>query len=99
MNFRADVISAWLNFYVLAQTSPEARRLLDVYQRRLHSNLMHALRKIMPPSDAQRAARGIAGLIDGVYIRQALDSGPVDRGEAAALVLDYLAMVTGGATE
>ena len=32
-NFRAEVIAAWLNFYVQAQTSDPARRLLRVYQR------------------------------------------------------------------
>jgi TetR/AcrR family transcriptional repressor of bet genes len=33
-NFRREVVSAWLNFYVMAATDPEARRLLTVYQRR-----------------------------------------------------------------
>ena len=28
-NFRREVVGAWLNFYVMAQTMPEARRLLD----------------------------------------------------------------------
>ncbi|MBM3612161.1 MAG: transcriptional regulator BetI, partial [Alphaproteobacteria bacterium] len=41
-NFRRDVVGAWLNFYVLALTVPEARRLLAVYQRRLRSNLVAA---------------------------------------------------------
>ncbi|NEU35331.1 transcriptional regulator BetI, partial [bacterium LRH843] len=44
MNFRREVVAAWLNFYVLAQKSEEARRLLVVYQLRLRSNLRHALR-------------------------------------------------------
>ena len=39
-NFRREAVGAWLNFYVLAQTVPEARRLLSVYQRRLKSNLI-----------------------------------------------------------
>ncbi|OZB15802.1 MAG: transcriptional regulator BetI, partial [Rhodobacterales bacterium 34-62-10] len=33
-NFRRDVVAAWLNFYVLAQVSDDARRLLAVYQGR-----------------------------------------------------------------
>ena len=38
-NFRPEVIGAWLNFYVQAQSADGARRLLRIYQRRLHSNL------------------------------------------------------------
>lgn len=91
LNFRREVIGAWLNFYVLAQTVPEAKRLLNVYQRRLQTNLVHDLRKLIGPR-AEAAARGLAAMIDGVYIRQALRTGAPDGAEAAAMVLDYLTM-------
>lgn len=45
-NFRREVVGAWLNFYALALSVPEARRLLAIYQRRLRSNLVHALRPL-----------------------------------------------------
>jgi TetR/AcrR family transcriptional regulator, transcriptional repressor of bet genes len=70
-NFQPDVIAAWLNFYVLAQSAPQARRLLHVYQRRLHSNLVYDLRPLIG-ARAEQAADRIAGLIDGSYLRQAL---------------------------
>ncbi len=70
-NFRREVIAAWLNFYVLAQTSGEAKRLLTIYQRRLHANLMFNLRPLLG-DDAQDAAYRIGGLIDGIYLREAL---------------------------
>ncbi len=70
-NFRPEVIAAWLNFYVLAQSSEDAHRLLQIYQRRLHSNLMHDLRPLIG-SRAALASRRIAGLIDGLYLRQGL---------------------------
>ena len=70
-NFRREVIAAWLNFYVLAQTSGEAKRLLMIYQRRLHANLMFNLRPLLG-DDAQDAAYRIGGLIDGIYLREAL---------------------------
>ena len=88
-NFRREVIAAWLNFYVLAQSQPQARRLLRVYQRRMVSNLRHALR----PALADRAevvAQGIAAMIDGVYLHAALGPGAADPATAAALVEDYL---------
>lgn len=70
-NFRADVIGAWLNFYVLAQRSPDARRLLAIYHRRLQANLVHALRPLAGPRSGDIAAR-LGGLIDGLYLRCAL---------------------------
>lgn len=70
-NFKPATISAWLNFYVLARSSDEAHRLLMVYQKRLHSNLRHALRDLSDDPDA--TATQIAALIDGLYIRAALD--------------------------
>lgn len=88
-SFRREVISAWLNFYVLAQTVPDASRLLRIYQERLRSNLIYALRPVV----GQRAgtiADGAGALIDGVYIRQALGQAKPDGATAAAMVLGYL---------
>ncbi|MCX8509876.1 MAG: transcriptional regulator BetI [Rhodobacteraceae bacterium] len=91
LNFRREVIGAWLNFYVLAQTVPEARRLLRIYQKRLHTNLVHDLRKLVGPC-AEQAASGLAAMIDGVYIRQALRDGAPDGAEACAMALQYLTL-------
>ena len=44
--FSEDVVAAWLAFYVDAQRAPEIRRLLSVYARRLHANLMSGLTPI-----------------------------------------------------
>ncbi|QDY70815.1 choline-responsive transcriptional repressor BetI [Qingshengfaniella alkalisoli] len=88
-NFQPAVISAWLNFYVLAQKSDDATRLLRVYQRRLRSNLVAELRPLLGPG-APKAAQGIAALIDGIYIRRALRDEPLDPLEAEELVNDYL---------
>ena len=88
-SFRREVISAWLNFYVLAQTNSEARRLLRVYQRRLRSNLRHELRTLVG-GRAEAVARGLGALIDGVYIRAALADGAPDRRYALMIVTEYL---------
>lgn len=85
-NFRADVVAAWLSFYVSARTQPEARRLLDIYQRRLRSNLVHALNGL--GAEAPKAlAEDIAALIDGIYLRVALSGAAPDGEEATARVL------------
>ncbi|MEM8629670.1 MAG: transcriptional regulator BetI [Pseudomonadota bacterium] len=70
-NFTPAVVSAWLNFYVQARSSDAAARLLRIYQRRIVSNLAHALRPRLG-AGAPAAAEALAALIDGVYIRQAL---------------------------
>lgn len=88
--FRTETIAAWLSFYVDAQKSTEMRRLLRVYARRLHSNLMSGLVQLMNRADAQTTAEGIAAMIDGLYIRRALKHGPPDAISAMALIEDYL---------
>jgi TetR/AcrR family transcriptional repressor of bet genes len=89
--FRPQTIAAWLTFYVEAQKSPEFRRLLRVYARRLHSNLMSGLSGLMARNEAERVAEGIAALIDGLYIRRALKDGTPNAESAIAIVEDYLA--------
>lgn len=88
-NFRREAVGAWLNFYVLAQTVAEARRLLAIYQRRLRSNLMSDLR-LLVGARAPAVADALGALIDGVYLREALKNGPPDSAAAVAVVMDFL---------
>lgn len=90
--FRAETIAAWLAFYVAAQKSPELRRLLRIYARRLHSNLMSGLSPLMSRPEAERVAESVAALIDGLYIRRALKDGAPNPASAIALVEDFLAL-------
>jgi TetR/AcrR family transcriptional regulator, transcriptional repressor of bet genes len=88
-NFRRDVVGAWLNFWVLAQTVPEARRLLAVYYSRLRSNLLYALRPMAGPR-AEAIAAGLAAMIDGLYLREALATGASDGAAAVQMAQDYV---------
>lgn len=74
--FHQSTISAWLTFYAWALSSPGAAGLLQIYQRRLHSNLVHALRRLVPAQDAERIAEALGALIDGAYLREALRGRP-----------------------
>lgn len=89
-NFRRDTVGAWLNFWVLAQSQPQARRLLAVYQRRLRSNLLVGLRPLVG-ARAVKVADGLGALIDGLYLREVLKSGPPDGAAAVATAMEYLA--------
>ncbi len=88
-NFRDDVVSAWLNFYVGARQSTEIARLLAVYRRRLRSNLIAGLRPLAGPR-AEDLAEQVAALIDGLYLHQSLGQAPVDGEDTVRLVLDAL---------
>ncbi|MBI1171850.1 transcriptional regulator BetI [bacterium] len=89
-NFRREAVGAWLNFWVLAQSVPEAKRLLAVYQRRLRSNLLVGLRPLAG-EEAEAIATGLGALIDGLYLREVLKSGPPDSGAAVSVARAYLA--------
>ena len=95
-NFRPEVIAAWLNFYVMAQNDAEAQRLLRIYQRRLHSNLLHDLRPLLG-ARADGTATRLAGLIDGLYLRQALLRDSTGSRGANQLVRDLLDLELGRA--
>jgi TetR/AcrR family transcriptional regulator, transcriptional repressor of bet genes len=88
-NFRREAVGAWLNFWVMAQTVPEARRLLAVYQGRLQSNLVSALRPLAGGRSVDIAA-SLGAMIDGLYLREVLKSGPPDGAAAAATALRLL---------
>lgn len=88
--FAPEVVAAWLNFYVSALQSEAASRLLQVYARRLHSNLLFDLRQIFDAATAQSVAQGLAALIDGFYIRHALQEFAPAQAEVRAMVMDYL---------
>ena len=88
-NFRREAIGAWLNFWLMAQTVPEAKRLLAVYHRRLRSNLLAGLRPLVG-AQAEAVANGLGALIDGLYLREVLKSGAPDGRAAVASALAYL---------
>ncbi len=89
-NFEPEIISAWLIFYVQAQNSAAAKRLLHIYIHRLHSNLVYCLKPLTTPAYAHQIASTVGALIDGLYIRQGLRENPMDRFQTMGLVWEYL---------
>lgn len=91
--FAPATVSAWMTLYAQATTHPETQRLLVLYQRRLRSNLTHALRPLSATPQAD--AHMLGALIDGLYLRAALSADQsVD--DAQATVLRALNTLTGG---
>ncbi|MBB1490060.1 MULTISPECIES: transcriptional regulator BetI [unclassified Paracoccus (in: a-proteobacteria)] len=88
-HFDKDTTAAWLNFYALALSEPEAGRLLAIYHRRLRSNLVHALRP-RAAEQAERVAETLGALIDGVYLRAVIDRQGPEPAQAHAMVRRWL---------
>lgn len=62
----------WLAFWGQVLHVPSLGRIQRVYQRRMLSNLRHALRQLLPADEVARVAAMIAAMIDGVWLRGAL---------------------------
>ena len=88
-NIKPEAVAAWLSFYVRAPRSAAVARLLHVYHRRLRSNLVHALRP-EAGDGAEELAATLGPLIDGFYIRRALETPPPTREACRAAALAWV---------
>lgn len=89
--FNPSIISAWLAFYLQAQSDPTTQRLLRIYSKRLVSNLTHEYRQLLiKRGAAKRAAEGTAAMIDGLWLQRALADAPPNPRSAIKLVEDYV---------
>ena len=95
VQFQPVVISAWLAFYMQAQTGPSSRHLLRIYARRLVSNLSYALKMIVPREEAAELAEGAAALIDGLWVRWALSDNRPPAEDVAAYAEQSIARLIG----
>lgn len=90
--FQIDESSAktWMAFWAQSMHQPEFARLQRVNERRLHSNLKYSLRALLPEEMVDDAAKSIAALIDGLWLRGALSEEAIDGQHAAALCKRFL---------
>ncbi|MDB6090064.1 MAG: betaine aldehyde dehydrogenase [Gammaproteobacteria bacterium] len=85
--------TAWLAFWGQVLHVHGLKRVQTVYQRRTLSNLSHALKKLLPATEARSLAAMIAAMIDGVWLRAALSDWKEADSESARALLT--AFVTG----
>ncbi|MNN64747.1 HTH-type transcriptional regulator BetI [compost metagenome] len=69
---------------------PSLRRLQRINDHRLYSNLCCELRRTLSVDDARSAARGLAALIDGLWLRGALSGDAFNTEQALQIAYDYL---------
>lgn len=86
----SKVVKTWLAFWSLAMHNPALGRLQHVNERRLLSNLVHELKRLLPAERAVLVAQSIAALIDGIWLRGALTPSGIDHLQAQRIIGDYL---------
>lgn len=80
----------WLAFWTSSMHKPALARLQNVNDRRLYDNLCYHFSRVMPRAEARNAARGLAAMIDGLWLRGALTPGGLDAEGARRLAFAYL---------
>ncbi|MDN3555513.1 transcriptional regulator BetI [Halomonas maura] len=84
------VAKTWLAFWASSMHQPQLQRLQQVNDRRLYANLCHQLRRLLPREEARDAARALAAMIDGLWLRGALTPEGLDTDRARRLAREYL---------
>src|ERR1700683_1710148 len=83
--------TAWLAFWGQVPHVERLRRVQRGYQRRMLSNLRHALRSLLDTAAAHSLAAMIAAMIDGVWLRAALSNWiEADSESARALLTTFV---------
>jgi TetR/AcrR family transcriptional repressor of bet genes len=83
-------IKTWLAFWASSMHQPALRRLQRVNDLRLYSNLCGQFSRVLPQEQARSAARGLAALIDGLWLRGALSGEGFDTRQAIEIAYEYL---------
>ena len=83
-------MKTWLAFWATSMHQPALRRLQRVNDHRLYSNLCGQFSRVLPQDQARSAARGLAALIDGLWLRGALSGEGFDTRQAIEIAYEYL---------
>ncbi|MCY1438476.1 HTH-type transcriptional regulator BetI [compost metagenome] len=94
-NFDASQVNGpamktWLAFWASSMHQPSLHRLQRINDHRLYSNLCCEFRRVLPLHEARSAARGLAALIDGLWLRGALSGDAFDTEQALQIAYEYM---------
>nr|WP_286009767.1 transcriptional regulator BetI [Salinicola sp. S1-1-2] len=94
-----SVMKTWLAFWASSMHHAPLQRLQRVNDRRLYSNLSSQFRRVLPKRQARDAARGLAAMIDGLWLRGALAPEGLNVDRARQLAYDYVREQLEGGTQ
>lgn len=86
----SKVVKTWLAFWAQSMHDQDLHRLQRVNERRLLSHLRYELKQVLPTEQALFVAQGIAALIDGIWLRGALNPEGICPEKAQQIISDYL---------
>ncbi|HAU8292029.1 TPA: transcriptional regulator BetI [Vibrio vulnificus] len=86
----SKVIKTWLAFWSYSMHDEALKRLQRVNEKRLLSHLKLELKALMSKEQADIVAQGIAALIDGIWLRGALNPEGINANKARIIINDYL---------
>ncbi|QKJ87069.1 HTH-type transcriptional regulator BetI [Paramixta manurensis] len=89
----ARSMRTWLDFWAASMHQAELRRLQHANDRRLYTHLCYQFRRTLTKEAARDAARGLAAMIDGLWLRGSLSGGDFNRQQACQLACDYVEKV------
>lgn len=94
-NFRAELFdretaNAWTSYYAAVPTRREFERLQSTVYRRLRSNLLYDLTRLVDRPRAEEIALGVSVWIDGLWLRRGMDREGLTADQAIRAVNAYI---------
>jgi|SRR5579871_782216 len=90
-HFLPHSMVAWLSFWLEVRRDPRFERLQRILNRRFQSNVMFALRQLVPEPLAEDIAIGLTALVDGFWWAYAVDAKRIQPARARRICKEYLA--------
>jgi betaine-aldehyde dehydrogenase len=91
-DFSEETARVWLSFWGQALHVPQLARVQRAHQKRMLSNLKFDLRQLVDARDVSAMADTIAAMIDGVWLRAAMNGGgALQNGLARDLIFEFIA--------
>jgi TetR/AcrR family transcriptional repressor of bet genes len=88
--FTRDIARAWVSYYAAIGQQPDFARMQNAVDRRLRSNLLHALHGLCSRKRAEELTRHVAILIDGLWLRHAKSDDDIDAAGAVRHIETYI---------
>jgi TetR/AcrR family transcriptional repressor of bet genes len=80
----------WISYCAEATISDRFSRLLRIQNSRMRSNLLHELRTLLPPAEAERLAEVLSMLMDGMWVRMAVTQTYPRKQDALGIIAELL---------
>jgi TetR/AcrR family transcriptional repressor of bet genes len=89
-HFRGAKRMAWMQFMMTSQNDPAIRQLMRITGARFVSNIRYAVKNLVPKSEIDDVADGIAAMIDGFFWQIAADYDEDDFERARRICWNYV---------